>query len=415
MSAAGVTDRWPSAGFRWLWASSGTSLLGSEIGDLAIPLFALLTLGADAGELAALRTAQFAPFLVLTLAIGVVVDRVRRRRLLIVSHAVRALVLAGVVAAALAWQVPVWALVLAVFALGSLTVSSQLADFSLLPAVVPTHRLADANSRLASTQSAMSIAGSGVGGTTVQVLTAPVALAATACAYVAASLMLLRVPADDRPSPGPAERVGPWRQARAGLTFLRRDPVLRALALEAATWNFANEILLLGLTLHVMAHYRWGAALLGGLLMASGAGAVAGALVSGLATRRFGYGPSLSVALVVGNSAPLALVGTIASPSNGALAVAVLAFVVSGVGIGVANAQAVTVRQLATPPDLLGRVNAAYRFLTWGMLAVGAMAAGGAVTAWGPEVAILAGAIGTTLASAWVLASPVRRLRGLES
>lgn len=413
MSGQPSEQRWPNRSFRLLWAGSATALLGAEVGELALPLFALLTLEAGATDLAVLRVAQFAPFLVLTLLLGVVVDRMRRKRLLIGANIGRGLLLAAIVCLALAWQMPIGVLAVAVFGIGTLNVLSQLADFSLLPAVVPHDRLADANARLTSTQSAMSVAGSGVGGVIVQVLTAPIALATNAFAYLLSAVFLAGVAVDEPRSPEPVERLSAWNEAKAGLAFLRRNRIVRDLALEAATWNFANEILLLGLTLHVVEHYEFGAAVLGGMLMAAGAGAVLGAMVSGRATRRFGYGPSLTVALLVGNSAPLALMLTVATPSIWAVATAFLALLLSGFGIGLAGAQAVTVRQLATPDELLGRVNAAYRFLSWGMVAVGAIVAGLVATLWGPAVAILVGAIGTTLATGWILASPVRRLRGL--
>lgn len=414
VSEAAVAGRWPSRSFRWLWAASATSLLGSEIGELALPLFALLTLDASAGELAIVRVAQFAPFLVLTLALGVLVDRMRRKRLLIAADLGRGLILTVIVCVALLRELPIWALVAAVFVIGAFTVLAQLADFSLLPAVVPYDRLTDANARLTSTQSAMSVAGSGVGGAIVQALTAPIALAVNAATYLLSTLFLTRVSASEPARPDHVDRISAWTEARAGLAFLRRNRVVRDLALEAATWNFANEILLLGLTLHVVEHYELGPAILGGMLMASGAGAVLGALLSGRATRRFGYGRSLTAALLVGNTAPLALTFTAAAPSVAALVVAGFALIASGFGIGLAGAQAVTVRQLATPAELRGRVNAAYRFLSWGMIAIGAIAAGFVATAWGPGISILVGGVGTTLATGWIITSPVRRFRGLD-
>ncbi|WP_327151263.1 hypothetical protein [Nocardia sp. NBC_01329] len=140
----------------------------------------------------------------------------------------------------------------------------------------------------------------------------------------------------------------------------------------------------------------------------------AGRHVGSRATRRFGYGRSLTAALLVGNTAPLALTFTAAAPSVATLAVAGVTLTLSGFGIGLAGAQAVTVRQLATPAELRGRVNAAYRFLSWGMIAIGAIAAGFVATTWGPAIAIVVGGFGTTLATGWILSSPVRRLGGLD-
>src|SRR6188768_2105411 len=76
-------NAWRSRSFRWLWGSTAVSTFGAEIGELALPLLAVLTLSAEPGEVAALRTAQFLPFVLATLPFGVLVDRVRRRPLLI--------------------------------------------------------------------------------------------------------------------------------------------------------------------------------------------------------------------------------------------------------------------------------------------------------------------------------------------
>lgn len=405
---------WSVRPFRWLWAASGLSLLGSELGDLAIPLFALLFLEASPADLASIRVAQFTPFLLLTLALGVIVDRVRRRPLLIVADTGRGLLLLAIVTVALLWTLPVWWLVVVAFAIGSLTVLYQLADFSFLPTVVPRHQLADANAKISATQSAMTVAGNGAGGLAVQLLTAPFAIVANAGTYLASAALLSRVRADEsaeREARRPGTSV--WTETKQGVRFLARDRVVRALAGEAGTWNLCYEILLLSLTLHVMATFAYGAATLGALLMLAGLGGFTGAWLSGRVTRRFGYGRSLLVTLLVGNTAPLAL----SLSHSGSLPVLVLyaaALTLSGFGVGLANAQAVTVRQLATPPGMRGRVNAAYRFISWGMIALGAVAAGGAVTLWGPATGMLVGAAGMATATGWVAFSPLPSLRHLD-
>ena len=97
-----------------------------------------------------------------------------------------------------------------------------------------------------------------------------------------------------------------------------------------------------------------------------------------------------------------------------ALAGLTVAFVVSGVGIGVANSQAVSLRQLAVAPELRGRVNATYRLVSWGSLAVGVLVGGVLVTRFGPWPAAVIGALPMALASLPVVASPVRRMRRIE-
>jgi hypothetical protein len=70
------------------WVGQSLSLVGSEVSQLAMPLLAVLSLGASPGEIGVLRAVNFAPYL-LSLPVGVLVDRTRRRPLLIGADLLR--------------------------------------------------------------------------------------------------------------------------------------------------------------------------------------------------------------------------------------------------------------------------------------------------------------------------------------
>jgi len=149
------------------------------------------------------------------------------------------------------------------------------------------------------------------------------------------------------------------------------------------------------------------------ILMAGGVGASMGAGLSARLTAAFGYGRSLIAALTLGNTAPLLGVLLASDTSTRSLAFLGVAFLVSGLGVGVANSQAVTVRQLTVPDTLRGRVNAAYRMLFWGALAIGALLAGSVVAAWAWRPAAVAGATLMAISTLPVVFSPVRGMRDL--
>jgi len=85
--------------FLKFWVGQSVSLVGSEVSQLAIPLLAVLSLGATPGEMGVLRAVTFAPYL-LSLPVGVLVDRTRRRPLLIGVDLLRALLLGSIPLAA---------------------------------------------------------------------------------------------------------------------------------------------------------------------------------------------------------------------------------------------------------------------------------------------------------------------------
>lgn len=397
---------WQNRPFRWLWTGSAVSMFGSEVAELALPLLALLTLSAGADELATLRAAQFLPFLLATLPIGLLVDRHRRRPLMVGADLGRFTLIALIPLGVWIGFASMGLLYGIVFAVGILTVLYQVADFAFLPSLVRAEQLPDANAKIVATQSAMEIGGRGLGGLLVQALTAPVAVAVNALAYLLSAVSISLVPADDPPPP--AERRTPWREALEGVKVAVGNRYLRALVGEATTFNLFNEVFMIGLMLYVVRDLGIPAAGLGAILVAGGAGSFAGAWFGTRIAGRWGYGPVLLTTLITGNTAPVA---TAAATGSWAGVLLGAVFFVMGVGIGIANAHAVTVRQVATEPRLRGRVNAAYRLISWGVLPVGAGIGGVVASQAGAYAAMVAGAIGIASATLWVLFSPVPRLR----
>jgi MFS family permease len=139
---------WRHRDFRRLFAGVTVSGLGSEISELAVPLLVIVTLDGTETEVGFIRTAQFLPFLLLTLHAGVLVDRVRRRPLMVTADLAR-FVLIGAIPA-LIWlgvdrMEPFYLLV---FVAGAFTVIHQLADTAYLPSLIGPDQLMPANSRL---------------------------------------------------------------------------------------------------------------------------------------------------------------------------------------------------------------------------------------------------------------------------
>lgn len=401
---------WASTNFRRLWLGSTVSWFGSEIGELALPLLALVTLSASAGQLGALRTAQFLPFLVATLPLGVLVDRRRRRPLMIGADGGRFILVASIPIAVWAGFAEMPLLYAVAFLAGVLTVLYQLADFAFLPRVVRSEQLVDANGRLAASQSAAEISGKGIGGLIVQALGAPVAVLADALSYLASGLNLLRVRvAEPAPEPVADPVRSPWREARHGVGIVVRNRYVRPLLGEATTYNLFNEIFVLGLLLYAVRDLGLNPAQLGLVFTAGGVGSFLGAWFGARVTGRFGYGRVLLATLVLGNTAPVAALLPATTPAA-ALTVLASAFLLMGLGTGIANVHAVSLRQTAIPHRLHGRVNAGYRLISWGAVPIGATAGGLLAAQSSGHTAMAVGALGIPLATLWVAASPVPRL-----
>ncbi|GGF01690.1 MFS transporter [Mycetocola zhadangensis] len=406
-----VTSAWRVPAFRRVWGAGAFSSLGAEIGELAIPVLALVTLGASAAELSFVRAALLVPYLVLTLWLGVLVDRLPRRPLMIAADLGRGVLLLGVCILAVTGGLSIPVLVLAAALIGSLTVLYTLADFSFLPLVVDEKALIDANAKITATQSVIGVMGTGAGGILVQLLTAPFALVLNAIGYLGSGLLIARVRVAEQRRSG---HESAFSEAKAGILVLVRHRVLRALVSEASIWNFGNEVFMIALSVLLLQSYGYGPIVLGAVFMAIGVGTFLGSIGSQSLTARYGYGRSLVAALLVGNSAPLFGVLFVGVPSWTGVIVLSAAFVISGIGIGIANSQAVSLRQLAVLPELRGRVNAGYRLVSWGALSIGALGGGLLTTLIGPWPAAVIGACIMATSSAPVAASKVRTMRRLD-
>ncbi|QNL95090.1 MFS transporter [Aeromicrobium senzhongii] len=410
---------WSVPNFRRLWTASAASSLGSEVAEIAVPMLVILTLSASATEVGWLRAAQFLPFLLVTLPLGVLVDRWRGRRLsllvgadtgrFVLFAALPLLVWAGVSNVALFYPL--------VFAIGTLTVLYQVADFAFLPSVVGAHQLVDANGKIAATSSASEIAGRGLGGLLVQAVTAPAAIALTAVTFGLSALSLRRIKVGQLDSPPEESLEEPRRPARQeileGLRHAFTNRYIRALLGEAATFNLFNELFIIGLLLWTLRDLDLGAFATGLIFTAGGLGSFLGAWFGARATERFGYGRVLLLTMAVGNTAPLAA-ALADRAAVGPVAVLCALFTLVGLGSGIANVHAVSLRQTTLPEELRGRVNAAYRLISWGAIPVGAAVGGLAAARIGGQGTMLIGAAGMAVATLWVAISPVPRLRRIE-
>lgn len=200
--------------FRQLFVADTVSQVGSQVSLLALPLVAVLVLGASNLEVGVLAACGTLAFLLVGLPAGAWVDRLRRRGVLIVADVGRALVLGSV---PLAWVLGVLSmpqLYLVAVVTGVLTVFFDMAYQSYLPHLVGRERLVEGNAKLEAVRAVGQVAGPSGAGLAVQVLTAPVAVAVDAVSFLGSALFVGRIRSrETRRCAGRARACGPrsWR------------------------------------------------------------------------------------------------------------------------------------------------------------------------------------------------------------
>ncbi|MEU7743377.1 MFS transporter [Nonomuraea sp. NPDC049158] len=396
--------------FGSLWAAQSISQGGSQITTVALPLTAVALFDAGPAQMGLLNAAGYLPALLLTLLAGVWIDRSRRRPLLLGADLGRAVVIGLIPVTAMAGVLGIEGLYVIVLASGALTVLFDTAYHAYVPALVPGQSLVRANSRLQFSASLAQLAGPGLGGLLIQVLSAPVALAFDALSFLLSALFLVRIRHRERPlEPGRRRQIR--QEIAEGLRATFGNRHVRPVALEAATFNFFGQFIAALYVLYAVHDLGLSAGVIGAIASAAAAGAVLGALAAEPLVRRLGFGPALIATMVIA-STPLIAIPLATGPASPI--VLAIAYFVEGFGIAVSGSQAVTLRQVAVPAAVVGRANAAYRTLSFGVLPLGAVAGGLLGDLIGLRPALLAGGIGLALAPVWVLLSPVRHLRTAE-
>jgi Na+/melibiose symporter-like transporter len=410
--AARPPGLWRHRDFLLLWSGQSVSELGSAVSLLAVPLVAVVVLHASTFGVGLLSAAETAPFLIIALPAGLVVDRLAKRRLMLGCDLARMVVIGSVPVAAALGMLTLGQLYAVALLAGILTVLFDVAYQSYLPALIRADQLADGNGKLAVTQSIAQVAGPGAGGALFGLLRAG-ALTADAASYAvsAASLLLIRAPEATVPAPDGA-RPRLRTEIFAGLSFVLHHPLLRKVCACTATANlfsnimFALQIIFLVRVLHVPAAYT-------GLLIAAGSlGGVLAGIASGWLARWIGSARIIWVSML-GFGAP-ALLLPLAEPgwrlSFYAVGLAAFSFAVV-----LYNIAQVSFRQAICPPGLLGRMNAAVRWIAWGTLPLGGLAGGALGTAIGIRPTMWIGVTGSWAAGLWVLFSPLRGMRDVPA
>ncbi len=393
MTGAAPTVRLPRE-FRWLWAAYGSSNLSDGILLAAGPLLVTsITLAPFA--VASALLAQRLPWLLFGLLAGEVVDRVDRRRLMILAHTGRAIVLAALVVAVVAGELTLAVVYVTMFLLGTAETFADNAGSTLVVATVPDASLGLANSRLVGTSAvANRLAGPPLGALLFGLgIATPFAVEVVLLSL--AALFVSRLPARGRPVHEDGAALGLWTRLAEGLRWLGQARAVRRLAIVVALFNLTFGATYSILVLYAFERLGLGATGFGLLLTTSAVGGVVGAAVFGRLEQRFSYTVLLRAGLLVETSTHLFLAATTSWLVAGAV------LTVFGVHEAVWGSLSNTIRLRATPEHLLGRVNSVYMLAVLAPLSVGALLGGALAEAFGVLSVFWYAGAGAALTTVW--------------
>jgi MFS family permease len=399
--------------FLRLWTGETVSVFGSAITQLAIPLIAATVLQVSAFEFGLLSTIEMLPFILLSLPAGVWVDRLRRRPILIAADLGRAAVIGSIPVAFALGVLSIWQLYAVGFATGCLTVFFDIAYQSYLPSIVERDQLVEGNAKLEITRSASQILGPGMAGLLIGYLKAPFAMVLDSLSYLWSAAFVWWIRRAEPPiEPHDEATDGPKPSMRAeiasGLRYVAGHRWLRAIAATTGTSNLFSSVSGAILVLYLVRERGLTAEAIGLAFSIGSVGVLLAALTTNAITRRVGVGRML-VLTSLGFS--LAGLPVAAAPDAAIFPAVVLSGFLGGFCSVAWNINQVSLRQAITPPRMQGKMNATMRFIVWGTIPVGSIAAGVLGTVIGLHGAIWVGALGGLVAFVPVSLSSVRSIR----
>jgi predicted MFS family arabinose efflux permease len=395
--------------FSRLLAAGGAAHFADQLATAALPLTAVIVLGAGPGAVGTLVALQGLAWLLASLPAGVLVDRVPKGLLIALSQAVAGLAFAAATVAATAGSGT--ALAAACFIGASGAVVLVLTALALVPALVPPTALAAANARLELVRAVATLAAPVAVGLMADAVTPALGFALAALASAAAALVAFGLRAPPSPSPSPVPARAPLADAiREGARFALRHELLRGIALCAVFWNFAFFALLAVAVPFCLTRVGLDAKGTGLAQGGYGLGLILGAAAAAAIVRRFEprmilvAGPALSMA------APALLFFAV---RGGGLPAAAAAFFFVGFGPMLWLICQTSIRQLVTPPDLIGRVAATIQVAIYGVRPLGAFAGGWVGALFGLDAALVLVLAAFGLSLAVPLVSALGRLRAM--
>jgi MFS family permease len=357
-----------------------------------------------------LRFAGLLPALLFSLPAGAWADRRGKRRQTMIAADLARFALMASLPLGYAFGVLTFVqLCVVVFAVGSLAVLFDVCNATLFVSLVPPEQYVAGNSLTSGSRAFSFVAGPSAGGLLVQVLAAPLALLADALSYLASAWQLGRI----APVEPPAAERGKG-QLTAGLRFIARSPLLRALLACVATINLFNFAFNTLLVLYAVDELGLDAGTLGVVIGAGAVGSLLGAVLSGRVIRAIGIGRAVTVGAVA-FPAPYILVPLAGGPTPLVLSAFFAAEFLSGLGLMLLDIGAGSLQAAVIPNALRSRVSGAFRTVNYGSRPLGALVGGFLGSTIGLRPALWIATVAATLGALWLLPSPVPRTRDLPS
>lgn len=400
-------------GFRRFWWGETISGFGTAITSLALQTLVVVTLQGSAAQVGWLNSTRWLPYLVLGLVVGALVDRARRRPLMVATDLLRAVLLTMI---PLAWVVGLLTfplLLVVVMMFGTVSLVNDAASMSFVPRLVPRAQLQRAHARLDGAGAVAQTAGPAVAGALIRIIGAPLSVLVDAVTYLFSAVMVATLRAVPEPPATNSTKLsfrGLAAEIAEGARWVYGRSGLGRLAVAQLVWFAAQAVLLVVVVPYAYLQLHLSPFQLGLVFAAAGVGALFGATVSTAFGDRLGTGGAIICSYAVTSFGVVIMLASGFTPVTWAAAFVLgLGQFCHGWAIGMSNSHEMSYRQALTPDALQARTNTTIRSLNRAVLVVVSPLAGWAADRFGFAPALIVCAAIFAVSAMILALSPFRR------
>ena len=391
--------------FRRLFVASIGDGIGDDVLRSMLPLIAVAATGASAFQTSVVNALGMAAFLLLGVPAGVLVDRWPRKSVLVLSNIVRACAVLSVPIAYFLGGLTLWHLLLVAAVVSVSDVFFTTAQSAAIPLLLKGDELGRGYAKIQSMQSGIAIATPGVVGLIARAVAAPAVLVIAGTAYLASAVVTSRLPLAVSSHPETPGKF--WVEARTGLGFTWRHPLIRPLMISVALVDAAGMAGAAAKVVYALEVLDIPVDQFVGIGSVSALGGLAASLSTMRITGALGIGKTkITASLASAGFVPLL-------PAAPQLGLSPVAWVgISGFGwsyfVVVSGLAGAGIIPRLASRRLMGRVMATYRLVTLGVMPVAGLAGGALATCLGVTAALWVWALLAVAAAVPIVLSPLR-------